>query len=142
MIESPPQRNVTTWPCHKHLANRSTFVPSSINLKHRVSVNHVMYSKRASRVYMASEASLKDEREITGMSPFLDSLKWDSKDLVVAIAQHIDTGEILMQAFADRNAVCETLQTGYVSGRTVAVCDKKETCGVLLKMQPQGNKIH
>jgi len=26
--------------------------------------------------------------------------------------QHVDTGELLMQAFADRDAVCETLQTG------------------------------
>ena len=27
-------------------------------------------------------------------------------------AQHVDTGELLMQAFADRHAVSETLQTG------------------------------
>ena len=27
-------------------------------------------------------------------------------------AQHVDTGELLMQAFADRKAVSETLQTG------------------------------
>ncbi len=27
-------------------------------------------------------------------------------------AQHVNTGEVLMQAFADRNAICETLQTG------------------------------
>ena len=26
--------------------------------------------------------------------------------------QHVDTGEVLMQAYADRNAICETLQTG------------------------------
>ena len=26
-------------------------------------------------------------------------------------AQHVDTGEVLMQAFADRAAICETLQT-------------------------------
>ena len=26
--------------------------------------------------------------------------------------QHVDTGEVLMQAFADRDAICETLQTG------------------------------
>ena len=33
----------------------------------------------------------------------------------LAIAQDIDTGEVLMQAFVDRNAVNETLQTGYVA---------------------------
>ena len=26
--------------------------------------------------------------------------------------QHVDTGELLMQAYADRAALCETLQTG------------------------------
>lgn len=46
------------------------------------------------------------------MSAFLDSLKWDNSGLVVAIAQHVDTGEVLMQAFSDRAAVSETLQTG------------------------------
>lgn len=46
------------------------------------------------------------------MTPFLDSLKWDKNGLVVAIAQHVATGEVLMQAFADRAAVNETLQTG------------------------------
>lgn len=28
------------------------------------------------------------------------------------VPQHVDTGEVLMQAYADRNAICETLQTG------------------------------
>lgn len=30
------------------------------------------------------------------------------------LLQNVDTGEVLMQAYADRNAVSETLQTGYV----------------------------
>jgi phosphoribosyl-ATP pyrophosphohydrolase/phosphoribosyl-AMP cyclohydrolase len=53
------------------------------------------------------------EADVAELTPFLDSLKWDSNGLVVAIAQHVDTGEVLMQAFADRAAVSETLQTGY-----------------------------
>jgi phosphoribosyl-AMP cyclohydrolase len=28
------------------------------------------------------------------------------------VAQHVDTGEVLMQAFADRAAISETMQTG------------------------------
>ena len=56
--------------------------------------------------------AVRPEAEVPGMTEFLDSLKWDSNGLVVAIAQHADTGEVLMQAFADRAAVCETLQTG------------------------------
>jgi phosphoribosyl-AMP cyclohydrolase len=31
------------------------------------------------------------------------------------ILQHVDTGELLMQAYADRAALCETLQTGWVA---------------------------
>lgn len=71
------------------------------------------------------------------MSAFLDGLKWDSNNLVVAIAQHVDTGEVLMQAFADRNAVNETLQTGlatfYSRSRKGRWC-KGETSGHYIKV--------
>jgi hypothetical protein len=59
-------------------------------------------------------AAVLAENQVKGMTAFLDSLKWDTNGLVVAIAQHVDNGEVLMQAFADRAAVCETLQTGCV----------------------------
>jgi phosphoribosyl-ATP pyrophosphohydrolase/phosphoribosyl-AMP cyclohydrolase len=57
-------------------------------------------------------SAVRPEQEVEHMTPFLDSLKWDKNGLVVAIAQHVATGEVLMQAFADRAAVNETLQTG------------------------------
>ena len=60
----------------------------------------------------AAGVEVRPEGAIASMPAWLDSLKWDSSGLVVAIAQHVDTGEVLMQAFADRAAVCETLQTG------------------------------
>ncbi len=60
----------------------------------------------------AAPRPVRLEAEVPGMTEFLDRLKWDANGLVVAIAQHADTGEVLMQAFADRAAVCETLQTG------------------------------
>lgn len=63
---------------------------------------------------VACAAAVRVEDEVPAMPEFLDSIKWDSNNLAVAIAQHIDTGEVLMQAFVDRNAVNETLQTGYV----------------------------
>ncbi|EFN57697.1 hypothetical protein CHLNCDRAFT_20847 [Chlorella variabilis] len=71
------------------------------------------------------------------MSAFLDSLKWDNSGLVVAIAQHVDTGEVLMQAFSDRAAVSETLQTGrlatfYSRSRSGRWC-KGETSGHYIK---------
>ncbi|KAL6850453.1 hypothetical protein ACP4OV_021080 [Aristida adscensionis] len=41
----------------------------------------------------------------------LDSVKWDSKGLAVAIAQNVDTGAILMQGFANREALATTIST-------------------------------
>ncbi|KAJ4757401.1 Histidine biosynthesis bifunctional protein hisIE [Rhynchospora pubera] len=41
----------------------------------------------------------------------LDSVKWDSKGLAVAIAQNIDTGSILMQGFANRDALAKTISS-------------------------------
>lgn len=39
----------------------------------------------------------------------LDAIKWDKNGLAVAIAQHINTGAILMQGFANRDAVSATI---------------------------------
>lgn len=41
----------------------------------------------------------------------LDSVKWDNKGLAVAIAQNVDTGAILMQGFANREAVVTTISS-------------------------------
>ncbi|KAG4940368.1 hypothetical protein JHK87_044239 [Glycine soja] len=41
----------------------------------------------------------------------LDSVKWDTKGLVVAIAQNVDTGAILMQGFANREAIATTISS-------------------------------
>jgi phosphoribosyl-AMP cyclohydrolase len=43
-----------------------------------------------------------------------DSLNYDSNGLVAAVAQQHDTGEVLMLAWMNRDAVRETLQTGRV----------------------------
>jgi phosphoribosyl-ATP pyrophosphohydrolase/phosphoribosyl-AMP cyclohydrolase len=68
--------------------------------------------RRGAQVAAAAAAPARPEQDVPNMSAFLDKLKWDNNGLVVAIAQHVDTGEVLMQAFADRAAVNETLQTG------------------------------
>ncbi|KAK9124829.1 hypothetical protein Scep_013675 [Stephania cephalantha] len=41
----------------------------------------------------------------------LDTVKWDDKGLAVAIAQNVDTGAILMQGFANREALTTTIST-------------------------------
>ena len=46
------------------------------------------------------------------LQAFLDTLKFDQNGLLVANAQHVDTGSILMQAFANRAAVEDTLRRG------------------------------
>lgn len=38
-------------------------------------------------------------------------MKWDDKGLVVAIAQNVDTGAILMQGFANREALATTFSS-------------------------------
>ncbi|MCF8468031.1 MAG: phosphoribosyl-AMP cyclohydrolase [Sneathiella sp.] len=43
-------------------------------------------------------------------SAFLDKISFDSNGLVPAIAQQHDTGEVLMMAWMNRDAVLETLE--------------------------------
>lgn len=77
-------------------------------------------------------ADVRPEQDVHDMARLLDSMKWDQNGLVTAIVQHVDTGELLMQAFADRAAVNETLQTGlatfYSRSRAGRWC-KGETSG-------------
>jgi phosphoribosyl-AMP cyclohydrolase len=44
----------------------------------------------------------------------LAEIRFDPKGLVPAVAQQHDTGEILMMAWMDRDAVAETMRTGRV----------------------------
>ena len=44
----------------------------------------------------------------------LSALKFDRDGLVAAVAQQHDTGEVLMLAWMNRDAVAETLATGRV----------------------------
>lgn len=41
----------------------------------------------------------------------LDSVKWDDKGLAVAIAQNVDTGDVLMQGFVNRDALRTTVSS-------------------------------
>ncbi|KVI07400.1 Phosphoribosyl-AMP cyclohydrolase domain-containing protein [Cynara cardunculus var. scolymus] len=43
------------------------------------------------------------------LNSVLDSVKWDEKGLAVAIAQNVDSGAILMQGFANREALATTI---------------------------------
>lgn len=112
--------------------------PVLARLRPRSKKIHALVLSTSSESSDTSYPSVEDESSINGMTAFLDSLKYDANGLCVAIAQDIDTGEVLMQAFADRNAICETLQTGlgtfYSRSRRGRWC-KGETSGHYLTVK-------
>jgi phosphoribosyl-AMP cyclohydrolase len=62
----------------------------------------------------------------------LAAIKFDAQGLVPAIAQQHDTGEVLMMAYMDRNAVAETMSSGracYWSRSRKAPWRKGDTSG-------------
>ena len=67
-----------------------------------------------------------------GMTELPDQIRYDQNGLVAAIAQQHDTGEVLMLAWMNRDAVAETLATGrvcYWSRSRSALWRKGETSG-------------
>jgi phosphoribosyl-AMP cyclohydrolase len=65
-------------------------------------------------------------------SAVLDALTFDEAGLIPAIAQQHDTGEVLMVAWMNRDAILETLRTGqvvYWSRSRQALWRKGETSG-------------
>jgi len=66
------------------------------------------------------------------LAPALAALRWNSDGLVPAIAQQHDTGEVLMMAWMNREALDETLRSGrvcYYSRSRRALWRKGETSG-------------
>ena len=62
----------------------------------------------------------------------LDAIRFDDRGLVAAVAQQHDSGEVLMLAWMNREAVAETLRTGrvcYWSRTRGALWRKGETSG-------------
>jgi phosphoribosyl-AMP cyclohydrolase len=63
---------------------------------------------------------------------FIAAIRFDAQGLVPAIAQQHDSGEVLMMAWMDRDAVAETLRTGrlcYWSRSRQAPWRKGDTSG-------------
>jgi len=91
----------------------------------------------------------------------LEAIALDANGLVCAIAQQHDTGEVLMQAWMDREAVARTLESrevwywsrsrkklwckGETSGQTQALVDLRVDCdgdAVLLLVDQKGVACH
>ena len=67
-----------------------------------------------------------------GIAATLDAIAWNDDGLVPAIAQQHDSGEVLMMAWMNREAVAETLATGrvcYFSRSRKALWRKGESSG-------------
>lgn len=63
---------------------------------------------------------------------WIDTLSFDERGLVPVVAQEADTGEVLMLAYADREALLRTLETGrahYWSRSRAALWQKGESSG-------------
>jgi phosphoribosyl-AMP cyclohydrolase len=70
--------------------------------------------------------------EAAAKAAVLDGLRFDARGLVAAIAQQHDTGEVLMLAWMNAEAVAETLSTGracYFSRSRGGLWRKGETSG-------------
>ncbi len=74
---------------------------------------------------------------LAGSAAFLDAIRFDGRGLVAAVAQQHDSGEVLMLAWMNRDAVAETLETGrvcYWSRSRGALWRKGETSGQVQKL--------
>lgn len=72
-----------------------------------------------------------------GAETLLDAVKFDADGLVPAIAQQVDTGEVLMVAWMNREAIAETVATGrvcYWSRSRKSLWRKGETSGQTQKL--------
>lgn len=101
------------------------------------------------------------EHEPGPASVDLDSLNWNDKGLVTAVAQHHESGAVLMLAWMNREALVETLDTGWVcywsrsrkrlwrkgetSGNRQRLVEARLDCdadAVLLLIDPEGPACH
>lgn len=74
---------------------------------------------------------------LTNAEALLPAVKFNSDGLVAAIAQQYDSGEVLMQAWMNRDALVETLSTGrvcYWSRSRRSLWRKGETSGQIQRL--------
>ena len=104
---------------------------------------------------------MSDRDTVINAAPVLAGIKFNADGLVPVIAQQFDSGEVLMMAWMNADAVCETLSSGrvcYWSRSRQSLWRKGETSGqqqklveflidcdgdtVLVKVDQQGVACH
>ncbi|CAN6692472.1 unnamed protein product [Malus baccata var. baccata] len=87
--------------------------PCRVSVSNQYHYGRSNFSRKSSSLVYASSTSNFD-RDLhlqSKVETVLDSVKWDEKGLAVAIVQNVDTGAILMQGFANREAVATTVSS-------------------------------
>ncbi|KAK9950399.1 hypothetical protein M0R45_005892 [Rubus argutus] len=110
-VSSPHRLSISTSQLH---CSQSVRVFSSCRLSISNSYCHVRKNFRRKTNYLVYASTNNFYRDLhlqSKVKTVLDSVKWDDKGLAVAIAQNIDTGAILMQGFANREAVATTISS-------------------------------
>ncbi|KAM7505205.1 hypothetical protein LguiB_004109 [Lonicera macranthoides] len=89
----------------------------NVSSRGRICYSGAPYGRRyglTNKFYSVSASIGKNNQDLSRESKIdtlLDSVKWDNKGLVVAIAQNVDTGAILMQGFVNKDALATTISS-------------------------------
>ncbi|XP_051224442.1 histidine biosynthesis bifunctional protein hisIE, chloroplastic [Lolium perenne] len=103
-VSSPATRTVL-WPARSNLRAAAVPPAGTLGLRRRQPFPAVSVTPASAQ---STPPALAVDPEVEAL---LDSVKWDAKGLAVAIAQNVDTGAILMQGFANREALAATIST-------------------------------
>lgn len=110
-------------------------------------------------IWMQLENAKRGERR--PLAAVIDAIPWNADGLITAIAQQHDSGEVLMLAWMNREALLETLTTGQVcywsrsrqtlwrkgerSGHRQRLVESRLDCdgdAILLRVDQQGAACH
>ncbi|XP_062029243.1 histidine biosynthesis bifunctional protein hisIE, chloroplastic-like [Rosa rugosa] len=86
--------------------------PSRLSISTSFDHGRVSFQRKSNCLVYASTNNFNSDLHLQSkVETVLDSVKWDDKGLAVAIAQNVNTGAILMQGFANREAVATTISS-------------------------------